>query len=282
MIRPAKSSDRDEILDFCTHTFSWGDYIDQVWDAWQREGMLLVAESDNRKIAMAHAALCPGKRQVWLEGVRVHPDYRRSKVATALIEKMLKLGRQQGAQRARAIVAADNTASRRMMEKNGFAVAAQWAYYSTDCKMPGQRSSARVATAKDIGGIWEYLCKSKIYEQSAKTYVKEWRWYPLDRRAIARLVRDRRVVVTGKPIEGVAVINRVGYWKRTNVLQVVYLDSASKDSLRQLVSHAAGLYMEGGYERLHILCHKSLAPAVKSFRIEESEQFLLYDKALFT
>ena len=31
-IRRAKSSDKEEILGFCTNTFSWGDYIDQVWD----------------------------------------------------------------------------------------------------------------------------------------------------------------------------------------------------------------------------------------------------------
>jgi N-acetylglutamate synthase-like GNAT family acetyltransferase len=123
MIRPAKSSDKEEILSFCTSTFSWGDYIDQVWDMWRQEGKLFVAESDGKKIAMAHAAVCPGKRQVWLEGVRVSPDYRRSKIATALIEKMLQHGKKHGVRRACAIVAADNTASRRMMEKNGFAVA---------------------------------------------------------------------------------------------------------------------------------------------------------------
>jgi GNAT superfamily N-acetyltransferase len=282
MIRPAKSSDKEEILSFCANTFSWGDYIDQVWDAWLQEGMLLVAESDGKKIAMAHAALCPGKSQIWLEGVRVHPDYRRSKVATALIERMLKEGRRRGARHACAIVAEDNAASRRMMEKNGFAVAAQWAYYSTDGKVPEQKSSARVATARDIGNVWVYLSKSEIYRQSAKTYIKEWRWYPLDRRAVARLVKDRRVIVTGKPIDGVAVINKSGYWQRTNVLQLVYLDSASKSSLRQLISFATNLYMQGKFERLQVLCHKSLAPAVKRFKIEESEQFLLYDKALFT
>jgi GNAT superfamily N-acetyltransferase len=282
MIRPAKSSDRDEILDFCSRTFSWGDYIDQVWDIWRREGALLVAELNNKKIAMAHAAVCPGRSQIWLEGVRVHPDHRRSKVATALIERMLKHGRRQGAGRARAIVAADNAPSRRMMEKNRFDVVSEWAYYSTDCKMPKQKTSARVATARDLAGILAYLSRSEIYEKSAKTYVRTWRWYPLDRAAVKSLVKERQVIVTGLPVNGIAVLNRAGYWKRTDVLQVVYLDSASKGSLRQLISYATNLYMQGKFERLHVLCHKSLVPAIKSFRIKESEQFLLYDKALFT
>src|SRR3989337_2096273 len=41
-LRKAKSSDKNKVLEFCKTTFSWGDYISDVWDDWILEGNLLV------------------------------------------------------------------------------------------------------------------------------------------------------------------------------------------------------------------------------------------------
>ena len=38
--RLAQSSDKKDILNFCQYTFSWGDYIHEVWDNWIIEGNL--------------------------------------------------------------------------------------------------------------------------------------------------------------------------------------------------------------------------------------------------
>jgi N-acetylglutamate synthase-like GNAT family acetyltransferase len=105
-IRPAKKSDKDEILSFCINTFSWGDYINRVWDYWyaEKNGQLFVVESSGEKIAMSHVAICPEGKGIWLEGIRVHPDHRRSYIATMLLAKMLEYGRQKGAREASAVV----------------------------------------------------------------------------------------------------------------------------------------------------------------------------------
>ena len=57
----------------------------------RKENKIHKSES-NRTIAVSHVALCPNKRLIWLGGIRVHPAYRRSKVATHLIGKMLLYG----------------------------------------------------------------------------------------------------------------------------------------------------------------------------------------------
>ena len=90
----AKKSDRDIVLQFCTDTFTWGDYSDRVFDLWYHEpyGKLFVAEEDlNRNdnyvcdpskqhktdaiitnttanvqpIALSHVVLCPNKTRLW-------------------------------------------------------------------------------------------------------------------------------------------------------------------------------------------------------------------------
>lgn len=139
-VRAARKSDREPILEFCRDTFSWGDYIERVWERWladKRRGQPLVAEEEQskRRIAMSHVAVCPGGRSAWLEGVRVYPDFRRSGVASILIKSMLAYaGRRGVGDKASAIVAHDNVASQRMMEKNGFEAISRWAYYSIDGK----------------------------------------------------------------------------------------------------------------------------------------------------
>nr|MDQ3961319.1 GNAT family N-acetyltransferase [Thermoproteota archaeon] len=120
-IRPARKSDKDEILSFCINTFSWGDYISRVWDYWyaEKNGQLFVVESGGEKIAMSHVAICPEGKGIWLEGIRVHPAHRRSYIATMLLAKMLEYGRRKGAREASAIVDATNFPSQSLMEKNG-------------------------------------------------------------------------------------------------------------------------------------------------------------------
>ena len=280
-IRKAAGSDRDDILGFCKNTFSWGDYIDQVWDLWINDsaGELFVAESAGR-VGLAHAALCPGAEDVWLEGIRVHPDYRRAGVANALIEKMLAFGRQKRAAGALAIVAADNSPSQRMMERNGFSVISNWSYYAANKPRHIRTSSARVAATSELPGLMDYLGSSRIYQKSSKKYVESWRWYPLDAATIHMLVEKGRVVVAGSPLAGIAVINREGYWERRNVLQLVYLDSESESILDELVAYAAGTFADRGCERLQVLFPEDgrIASAVSRFDLSESERFLLYRK----
>jgi RimJ/RimL family protein N-acetyltransferase len=279
-IRPARSADKEEVLSFCVGTFSWGDYIDRVWDYWFRTGRLFVVEDGGKKVAMSHVAVCPDGKSMWLEGVRVRPDYRRSGVATELLDKMILYGRQKGAARASAIVDVTNVSSQRMMEKNGFEVISKWAYYVAGGRPKRKKSAARVAAAAELDVVWRYLQDSEIYRLSAKRYVKSWHWYALDKKVLREFIREKCVIVTGRPVDGVALVNRRGYWDRAKIMQIVYLDSASKSSLADLVSFATNMYLDGGFEELQIVCHDSrrLTSFIEKSMIKDEEQFLLYNK----
>ncbi len=281
-IRPARRSDKDEILSFCINTFDWGDYIDRVWDHWYEEnnGTLFVAESGCEKIAMSHVVVCPEGKVIWLEGVRVRPDHRRSYIATMLVAKMLEYGRQKGIPQASAIVDATNLVSQGMMEKNGFEVISEWIYYSTVNKPLHQESHARIANVDDMDDIWKYLQQSSIYHLSARRYVKSWRWYVFDHSTLQNFVKEERVILTGRPIDGIAIINKCGYWDSADVLQIVYLDVAPASSLCHLVSFITNLYLDGKFDSFQIVCYdsKPLTSFMNHLMIRERGQFLLYDK----
>lgn len=212
----------------------------------------------------------------------MHPEYRRTHIATALLDSMLDYARKKGAAEASAIVSTENVASQRMLEKNGFTVISRWMYYSTIEKFQRQKTDSRIAVLADLEQVWQYLQQSHTYRMSADRYMNCWHWYRLDREALQGLIREERVIVTGSPVDGVMVINPKGYWDKTDVLQIVYLDSKSEKSLQSMFSFAANLCMESGFERLHLLCQQdvSVKSVVEKFKTEESEEFLLYNKIL--
>ncbi len=302
IVRTAKKSDKEEVLKFCSDTFEWGDYIDQVWDIWSADphGKLYVVDQSERSknnnnfpVAISHGTLCPGKRQIWLEGIRVHPDHRRKRIATALIAKMLQFGMRQGAIEASAVVTTDNIGSRLMLEKNGFSVISRWVYATTHEIVGSSRirhTNARVASLEDLNDVCNYLTDSPIYKLSGKRYVKAWRWYFLNRNTLRHFIKKRNLIVTGYPSpNGIALLNRRGYWHGRDALQIVYLDSLSKSSLQNLVAFLTNLRISSikpppnshSYV-LQLLAYQSehLSVVMKNFNIKESEQFLLYARRL--
>jgi len=196
----------------------------------------------------------------------------------------------QGAIEASAVVATNNIGSRLMLEKNGFNVISRWIYYaSTVGSSRVSPTNARVASSADLNNICNYLTDSPIYKLSGRRYVNSWRWYFLDRKTLRHFIKERNIILTGDPFpDGIALINRHGYWRRRDVLQVVYLDSLSKSSIQNLVFFLTNLRISLIKPRnfpsyvLQLLAYQSeqLSSVMKTFNITESEQFLLYARKL--
>ncbi len=284
---------------FCVNTFEWGDYINEVWDLWyyDKNGVLIVAEDEdpnihNKKlvIAVSHASLCPNNKQIWLEGVRVHPNYRRRSIATELLNKMISYGKEQGANEASAMVAANNIASQLMMKTNGFTVLSKWSYYGTD-KIPKEvdkvKLRSKYATFKDTEIIYDYLRRSEVYKSSGRTYVNSWRWYSLDlcSNILSGLVMDKKVIVVGNDlIEGLAIINKDIHWNKSNTFQIVYLDSSNMNVLEDLIGFTINLIHSYGatYDRLQVYSPQitEVSTVMEQVGLERPEQFLLYSREI--
>lgn len=290
--RLAKKSDKEVVLKFCINTFDWGDYIDQVWEMWFSEsnGALFVAENgiSNNKgsaIAFSHASLCPYRRNIWLEGIRVNPDYRRRSVATELIRKMLSYGKRQGAREASAIVSVNNLPSQLMMVKTGFNVISKWIYYCVDKVQEFRNINARIATFNDMKKVTNYLKQSQIYRSSGKRYVNSWRWYSFDSKTLSNIIRDQKLVIAGNDIiKGMAIINGDGYWNKNNVFQIVYLDSDTVSSLYDLIGFAILLVdsAHDRYKRIQIFSPQTrqISSVMEELKSVNSEEFLLYRKEI--
>jgi GNAT superfamily N-acetyltransferase len=323
VVRLATNQDKDHVLNFCKNTFSWGDYIDRVWNSWisEPDGILLVAENENhtekKPIAIIHGILIPEKT-IWVEGIRVDPEFRNQKLATELINSILEFGRKNGAIYSAAIVSVKNEASKKLMEKSGFKVLSKWSYISTNHMiiLPtiyNITNNFKIADINDYQQISNFLRNSKIFESSGKKFVKSWRWHELTKERLFTMIYDKKVIIVKKndknknhrddnnnkdelQIRGIAIIDIEGYWNNENIFQIVYIDADSESLLSSLINKSIELTLNNNnknnnnnnnktinkFERIQLFSpyREYNSKIFNESVISFSEQFLLYYKKI--
>jgi len=315
--RLATKQDKDYVLNFCKNTFSWGDYIDRVWDIWISEpnGIFLVAEIENHRkkkpIAVIHGILIPEKT-IWIEGIRVDPEYRKQKLATNLINRILEYGRKNGAVYSAAIVSIKNEASKGMMEKSAFKVLSKWSYISTNqiILLPINNltltGNFKIADSNEHQQIINFLRNSEYFNSSGKKFVMSWRWHDLTKDKLFTMICNKQVIIVSSKknndddndnnnklqIRGIAIIDREGYWNNQNIFQIVYIDADSEELLRSLVNKSLELALKHNekysnknknkYERIQVFSpyREYNSRIFTKSNISFSEQFLLYYKKI--
>jgi GNAT superfamily N-acetyltransferase len=286
--RHAKQSDKEDVLRFCTNTFEWGDYIEEVWDVWYSDpnGYLMIAEKNEMIAAVSHAYVCPNRNRIWLEGIRVNPDFRRRSIGTELIKKMVQYGKKQGAQEAAGLVSVKNVASQAMMEKNGFVVTSRWIYCnsSTNVHQEPDNGQAKIATLKDKEVMRSYLKQSQIFRAAAENYAHLWRWYHLhlDSDVLQNLIDNRKIIIMTNHdhsiIHGLMIINK----NDNNMFQIGYIDAVDVLTLKHLITFVINLayseLREKKSETLQMFVPQTsfLQAAMTDLEINQYGHFLLY------
>ncbi len=119
-IRPARTEDRAAVLAFTTATWSWGDYLAEVWDGWlaEEQGVLAVGEADGRVVGVDKLTFL-SPTEAFFQGLRIDPAVRGRGYAQAFQNYMLAEAARQGARVVRLITAHDNSAIHHMAERDG-------------------------------------------------------------------------------------------------------------------------------------------------------------------
>jgi GNAT superfamily N-acetyltransferase len=122
------------------------DYLPDAWDAWLADPdnqMLLAQNGEVLAGCVFAASVAPG--QVFSQGLRVHPDYRRLGVGTLLMNEQSRLLRERNVHIARGVTGAGNRRARAFFENVG------WKEVATvrRRRMP-QRTPAGPGTASQV------------------------------------------------------------------------------------------------------------------------------------
>ncbi|MFW9908175.1 MAG: GNAT family N-acetyltransferase [Candidatus Thorarchaeota archaeon] len=119
--RPLRESDKDDILEIARNTWDGHDYLPHYFDEWLKDKTChtLAIEQDGHIAALANLRLIDEGTTGWMEGLRVHPNYRGKGYASILTDKLIEMAYEIGAKRIRFTTDSQNEHSLHLAFKSG-------------------------------------------------------------------------------------------------------------------------------------------------------------------
>ena len=239
MIREATSLDRIPVLTFCKDTFSWGDYVDQVWDFWLSEGHLLLFE-EMSPVGICHVS--SSKDQIWIEGIRVDKNFRRKKIASNLISCAESIGKENHALYSYMLIDTQNLSSLSMANSLDYDIYQTWKFYSLLPKENPNHNSVSFDTS--------------LRPEENLYFVKSWRWIPVDNDVFSILSKQKKIIESKiNHKKSIAILSDSEHFEQT---LIVTLFTESNDTTFSILSFLQNYGMKKNYQRIQILTKESL------------------------
>jgi GNAT superfamily N-acetyltransferase len=195
-IRPARPEDRPAIERICAHTWEWGDYIPEVWDDWLAEGTrgggdALVGEVDGLVVALSKVTR-QSPDEVWLEGMRVDPDYRQRGIAGQFLEYSLAYARDLGAQVARLGTSDHNVAVHKMVSRAGMSRIGSYGLRQAE-PLPGGPEGVFL-TLEHSEQVQAFLAGSPVMTYGGGLYSVDWGWQALSTERLSQFLAQGKLM----------------------------------------------------------------------------------------
>lgn len=275
VVRAARAEDKANVLAFCQNTWSWGDYIAEVWDDWLTypHGQLIVGLVDNHPVGVLHVALIDDS--AWMEGLRVHPDFRRKGVASAMDRAGRAFARERGCRTARLATGINNTAGQRSFESLSYRRVAQFNEWETEMAA-ADFSNWRIANEDDTTEIMAQWNHSTIRLASYSLIPNSnWRWTELTEERLHEKIRSSQVHCSE---HGFAILAP----SFDSTLLNFHLLVGDNESLVPLAIESRGEAHSRGYEHLEAMLadHPGLNAALARAGYQRGDGIFIYEQEL--
>jgi GNAT superfamily N-acetyltransferase/uncharacterized protein YfcZ (UPF0381/DUF406 family) len=266
-LREAKSSDKTRVLEFCKNTFSWGDYISDVWDNWSSEGNLLVITENEIPVAISHGSI--SDEQVWIEGIRVDENFRRKGYAKNLILKLESIAKKKNCKVSKMLIAENNQNSLNLAKSLNFHIEDIWNFYSLLPMKVNFKINVKKANLNQ--SIIDLILSN------TSSYVRSWRWLPLSENIIINLINENRIFYSeqDETVNAVAILRESDHFEKTLMITVVY---GTEKGIKDMIKYFQNLAEETDNERIQILTKIKNFP--KKDSLEKKFSFCLLKKNL--
>ncbi|MGD2250648.1 MAG: GNAT family N-acetyltransferase [Candidatus Methanofastidiosia archaeon] len=173
MIRIASPEDEPALVKLCNAVYDQ-DYVLDFLSTWLQKGSVWVYETEVI-VGMIRLIYLPDQ-QAHLGAVRVHPEYRRQGIATALTEHLIYLCQCDKVR----LAIMDNKASRKVAENIGFSQVAVFTCLSTHSKSKSknyQKTLPNTCTQETPQKAFKYLKNSSLFNQGNSFLSKSFSFY---------------------------------------------------------------------------------------------------------
>ncbi len=155
-IRPLRATDKEDVLEIARRTWDGHDYLPYSFDSWINDANSHTAavEYDGTVIALANLRVIENGKTGWMEGLRVHSDYRGKGLASTLTNHILQLATNIPVERVRYTTATGNETSLHLGKSVGmkrmFDLAIHWQELGNISPRGSSNSSIQVASPSEI------------------------------------------------------------------------------------------------------------------------------------
>jgi GNAT superfamily N-acetyltransferase len=277
-IRKALAKDKAPILEISKTIWGGQDYLPQVWDDWlaDKKGRLIVATVNGRTVGVAHASM-QANYVAWLEGVRVHEQYRGFGIAGKLNSALVEWARNHGARVARLCTGSSNQASRKHLKKIGFPVLQTFQRLDTT---RGLRSKSTEISSprRSSKRLWNWLSTRPNFTENHSMYSDGWTWYPLTNQVLRQLMSQGRVLVISKNGQPSSCCI---YLVEEKMVTMGFVAGEQPDVVK-LVRMLRFLMLHKKRERLRVILpsRSSLARVLERSGFEKTARIIVYEKFL--
>jgi N-acetylglutamate synthase-like GNAT family acetyltransferase len=277
-IRKASARDKAPILEITRNIWGGHDYLPLVWDDWlaDKKGRFIVATVNGRTVGVAHASL-QTPDVAWLEGVRVHEQYRGFGIAGKLNNALVEWARKKHARVARLCTGSGNHASQEHLKKIGFP--GLQTFQRLDITRGLHVKPAGITTPKRFAkSLWNWLIARPEFTENRAMYSDGWTWYPLAPQALRKHMAQGHVLVTsrrGKPTVCCILHDE------DKVLTMGFV-AGDRTDVSRLIRMLRFMMSRKKRERLRVLLpsRSPLVRALKNSGFEKTAKILVYQKFL--
>jgi GNAT superfamily N-acetyltransferase len=277
-IRKATKADKALVLEISKNLWGGNDYLPEVWDDWVTDpkGRLITATLDGKPVGVAHAWL-QTPDIAWLEGVRVHEQYRGHGIAGKLNNALVEWARKKGARVARLTTGVRNRASRDHLKRIGFPL---WQTFQRLDSTRGLRAKPASVSAPRGSSkqLWNWLSARPNFSETHAMYSDGWTWHPLTRQTLGRLMAHGHVLVTTRNKQPTSCCM---LHDEDKILTIGYV-AGDGCEISKLVRMGRFLMSKKKREKLRVLL-PSRSPLVRSLErsgFEKTAKILVYEKFL--
>jgi len=266
-LRKAKSSDKNKVLEFCQTTFSWGDYISDVWDDWILEGNLLVLIENDVPVAICHCYI--KSEQLWIEGIRVNKSHRRKGFAKRLVQESEFIGKNNNCKISQMLIATNNQKSLNLAGNLNYKKNEIWNFYSLLPTKINFKPNIKFATNNK--SIIDFVLSS------TSSYVRSWRWLQLTDTSIQSLIDEKKILYSEhkETINALAIFTNSDHFKNTLMLTLVF---GNENGIKEILSYIQNYAAQKNIVRIQILTKLKNLPKINT--LEKKLSFYLMKKEI--
>jgi N-acetylglutamate synthase-like GNAT family acetyltransferase len=275
LIRRLVESDQNAVLEISRYTWDGHDYLGTVFDVWVNDPKcdFVGVEVEGKVVAVGNLRLIEGGRTGWLEGLRVHPDFRQRGYANEITAYLVAEGERLRVVRLRYTTSDRNVESLKIAAKAGFSRVLELAvFWATGVKMSPPMRVHYVLEETGPNVLYDLL-RNSVDMVPAGVLVYDWKALEFSLESLEEIGKDHRFYVglkNGK-IDSLSFCQLRPDRKDQSWWSFTVYAHDSEGFLGQ-VSHSVRIALEGGLSSAMVTLEKRFEEVVGELEFGADEQ----------